>query len=185
MLNAFEIEDSEPIDRGILWQEAYQNLERNGGFDDEQDDDSCKSLFDEAEQWDEEIEARISARTRSSMSIEHGLAASGSFGRRMTTFYVMNPMKMLPEDGLLTSQRDSKGYIKPRGFKRRVRRFKMWCVLLTMAIVLTHTISKFEAEVDSRIVAWSSIVTACIGLLTCFRTSKVSFVLQVASVSFY
>ena len=178
---ADDLKESEPINRKILWKAAYGKLERNSTFDqDERDEnDSWESLFDEPELWDEETEARISSR-KNSMSLEDSLVGSRRASRRMTTFYAM---KLLPDESAISSLLDRKDYIKPIGWDRRTRRLKLWFVLLSMAIVLTHTVSKFEAGPATRITAWMSIFVSCIGLVTCFRTSKVSYILQVTSVS--
>ncbi len=178
-----QAKDSEIINRGDLWQAAYKNLERTNSLSlYEQDDyDSCASLFEEKETWDEDLEIRLSQRRRaSSANIEQGLAASGHGGRRMTTFYNLKRFSMV---GGIDSSLNKQGSIGPKGWQRRVRRLKMWFVLLTMGIVLTHALDNFEFRMRARIVPWTSIFLSCVGLITCFRTSKVAYSFQITSVS--
>eukprot|EP00531_Pseudo-nitzschia_arenysensis_P004430 CAMPEP_0116154192 /NCGR_PEP_ID=MMETSP0329-20121206/21646_1 /TAXON_ID=697910 /ORGANISM="Pseudo-nitzschia arenysensis, Strain B593" /LENGTH=513 /DNA_ID=CAMNT_0003651149 /DNA_START=233 /DNA_END=1771 /DNA_ORIENTATION=+ len=154
--DANQTRESQIINRGDLWQAAYKNLERTNSLSQfEQDDyDSCASLFEEKETWDEDLETRLSQHTRaSSRTIEQGLAASGVGGRRLTTFYTLRRFSM---GGAIDSSLNKQGSIGPKGWQRRVRRLKMWFILLTMGIVLTHALDDFEFRMRARIVPWTS-----------------------------
>eukprot|EP00533_Pseudo-nitzschia_delicatissima_P000565 CAMPEP_0116105218 /NCGR_PEP_ID=MMETSP0327-20121206/14903_1 /TAXON_ID=44447 /ORGANISM="Pseudo-nitzschia delicatissima, Strain B596" /LENGTH=940 /DNA_ID=CAMNT_0003597585 /DNA_START=229 /DNA_END=3051 /DNA_ORIENTATION=- len=176
--------ESNLFNRGDLWQAIHGKLDRTtDAFDEfELDDiDSCASLFEEVETWDRDLELRLSARSRASTrTIEQTFVSSGTAGRRMTTFYNLKRFPIV--EGAIESSLNKQGHIKPKGWKRRVKRLMMWWVLLTMSIVLTHAIEQFGLRLRARIVPWTSIVISFVGLITCFRTSKVAYGFQIASI---
>ncbi len=178
--------ESNLFNRGDLWQAIHGKLDRTTDAFDEfelNDIDSCASLFEEVETWDRDLELRLSARSRASTrTIEQTFVSSGTAGRRMTTFYNLKRFPIV--EGAIESSLNKQGHIKPKGWKRRVKRLMMWWVLLTMSIVLTHAIEQFGLRLRARIVPWTSIVISFVGLITCFRTSKVAYGFQIASVSF-
>lgn len=75
-------------------------------------------------------------------------------------------------------------YADLRDWNLRVRRLELWCLLLTVSIVMMYT---EHHTVDGRpVIVYSitsiSIVASCVGLVTCLRTSKLSNLLQTFSI---
>lgn len=87
-------------------------------------------------------------------------------------------------DEMEKSSSERNGYLKPREWKRRVSRLRLWFVLLTMGIVLTHTKKQYNPPKMVLVYTSLSIIISCIGIVTCLRTSKISNILQMLSVSF-
>jgi len=84
---------------------------------------------------------------------------------------------------------DSRGsapqtYDDVKDWKRRVQRLELWCILLTMAIVIMYTLprKKLTRPTTGYIIALVSIIASCVGLVTSLRTSKLSNFLQTFSV---
>jgi hypothetical protein len=84
---------------------------------------------------------------------------------------------------------DSRGsapqtYDDVKDWKRRVQRLELWCILLTMAIVIMYTLprKKLTRPTTGYIIASVSIIASCVGLVTSLRTSKLSNFLQTFSV---
>jgi len=75
-------------------------------------------------------------------------------------------------------------YADLRDWNLRVRRLELWCLLLTVSIVMMYTV--YHTVDDRPVILYSitsvSIVASCVGLVTCLRTSKLSNLLQTFSV---
>jgi len=78
----------------------------------------------------------------------------------------------------------SQPYADLRDWKLRVHRLELWCLLLTVSIVIIYTLQ--HTVVARPVIAYSitsaSIVASCVGLVTCLRTSKLSNLLQIFSI---
>jgi hypothetical protein len=183
-----DIERNEHIGRGDLWEAAYGKLERNKQKERDRSD-SCDSLFEELEQWDDWDEQH--GNQMSLPQHANNVSNYGFISRRLninesraSTFNLTSILRVWDE-AMIDSSLGRQGYEKPKDWEHRVGRLRLWCVLLTMAIVLTQTISQHEAEKRAYTVASMSIVISCIGIVTCLRTSKLSNIIQIVAVSFY
>jgi hypothetical protein len=187
-----DIERKGPVGRGDLWEAAYGKLERKSQKERDRSD-SCESLFEELEHWDDWDEQRGHQMSRPQRTKNVG--NYGFISRRWnineTQASTFNLTRLLGagvgvgDEAVIDSGLGRKGYVKPKDWEHRVGRLSLWCVLLTMAIVLTQTISQYGVGKRAYTIASISILISCIGIVTCLRTSKLSNIIQIVAVSFY
>lgn len=185
-----DVERKDPIGRGDLWEAAYGKLERKSQKERDRSD-SCESLFEELEHWDDWDEQRghqMSQPQRTSNVGNYGFV-SRRWNINETHASTFNLTRLLGvgvgDEAVIDSSLGRQGYVKPKDWEHRVGRLSLWCVLLTMAIVLTQTISQYGVGKRAYTIASISIFISCIGIVTCLRTSKVSNIIQIVAVSIY
>ena len=185
-------ESSESVKRGDLWQAAYGKLERYSRMERDRSD-SYGSLFDTPEEWDDRHESRIKegpdeypSDMENCSSQTLGRVESQTLGR----VEEVNTSRLFQEErdvDMNDSGLARQTNVDPKDWKRRVRRLELWCVLLTMSIVVTYTFRHHEVLRPRLVytVLSISIFISCVGIGTCLRTSRISNSIQILSVSFY
>jgi len=168
--SASDIEENEPVERGELWQAAYGKLERNKE-EKSYRRNSYESLFEPPDTWDDWEEAHDDQTHSFSFQLKR---SSGSRWGRHT----MHSKSSFD----VTRFFSDKVYAEPKDWDRCVIRLWLWCVLLTMAIGLIHSISQYETGIELYIIGSTSIVASSIGIVTCLRSSKFSSIVQIVSI---
>ena len=186
-------ESSDSVKRGDLWQAAYGKLERNKRKERERSD-SYGSLFDIPEEWDILRESRIKEGLGEYTNEEsdYGLITSQTPEGRVeemtsSTLAITRLFQEERDEDMNDSGVARQTYTDSKDWKHRVGRLQLWCVLLTMAIVVTYTLTQYKIA-QSQIVytiTSVSILVSCVGIVTCLRTSRLSNIIQILSVSFY
>ena len=174
--------------RDELWQAAYGKLERkaNTGEEERNRSDSYEAMFEEPECWEnEEIERSPNPIDGFRLRLSSSPAAIHKTNWNYASRFNINQriVEGIDEDEIESSS-DRTGFVILGDWKQRKRRLRLWCVLLTMAIVLVQTLSQYDYPLVVYTVPVISLSLSCLGIVTCFRSSKRADIIQILSVSF-
>lgn len=181
--------DDEFVSRDDLWQAAYGKLERSK-TDERDENDSVESLFEPRgrwDDWDEQHKNRIpmyehDKKVYGSRSSKWPTSRSRNKPIYMSKFNLTGLFPDEDEEDSIDHSSGRQNYVTQKDLERRVVRLSLWCVLLTMAIVLTRTLIQYGVKGTEYIATSTSIFVSCIGIITCLRTSKHSNILEIVAI---